>query len=220
MSKLSLPHPNKELPCRDPPPAAASLFSHHPAGSVKPLLHGQHHSCMFPCLFNLFCGLRQLTQPGQLFAVSGPRLLHDPGSQFTVAAANIIANRNGCQALPAFSAIHRLAKNQPVRWLFAAHDLECEKAGVISKRGVPSLAPGFYGAGSIPAGTQLWNQSLVFMPLCSRQQRGSSTLFSRRAFDSKKQRECAINPETAASRNHPGAAGFFHRSTAILPPVG
>ena len=108
-----------------------------------------------------------------------------------------------------FQQSHRPAKTQPVRWLFATHDLECEKAGVISKRGVPSLAPGFYGAGSIPAGTQLWNQSLVFMPLCSRQQRGSSTLFSRRAFDSKKQRECAINPETAASRNHPGAAGFL-----------
>ena len=117
-----------------------------------------------------------------------------------------------------FQQSHRPAKTQPVRWLFVTHDLECEKAGVISKRGVPSLAPGFYGAGSIPAGTQLWNQSLVFMPLCSRQQRGRSTLFSRRAFDSKKQRECAINPETAASRNHPGAAGFLfppqHRGSA------
>ena len=42
-----------------------------------------------------------------------------------------------------FQQSHRLAKTQPVRWLFATHDLECEKAGVISKRGVPSLAPGF-----------------------------------------------------------------------------
>ena len=98
-----------------------------------------------------------------------------------------------------FQQSHRPAKTQPVRWLFATHDLECEKAGVISKRGVPSLAPGFYGAGSIPAGTQLWNQSLVFMPLCSRQQRGSSTLFSRRTFDWEKQWECAIDPETAKS---------------------
>lgn len=127
-----------------------------------------------------------------------------------------------------FQQSHRPAKTQPVRWLFVTHDLECEKAGVISKRGVPSLAPGFYGAGSIPAGTQLWNQSLVFMPLCSRQQRGSSTLFSRRAFDSKKQRECAIAPEAAASRNHPGAAGFsvsaaasrFRRRRGFIPCTG
>ena len=41
-------------------------------------------------------------------------------------------------------------------------DLEYEKAGVISKRGVPSLALGFpIGVSSIPVGTRLSPESLV-----------------------------------------------------------